>query len=374
MDFDEAVRRYTELQVQRQKGKLPDQRYQTLIDQLRVQDGKGTWWQPDPGPTGWIFWNGTQWQPGTPPLPVPVSPSMGSPMMNRSPPAAALPQNHSGFRDDVMDTSTYHRISKSTPWKKRPQKWWDRFSITMGIIVAAAWFIYSGIVPVISLATTGTMREGFDLISPVLMVVMPLLLIWKRKEIDNFLMPLQPGRKKFSRKLLIGMGIAVPFLTAFIIYHVFQVDQYPLMYSNIVIGTLVSYAIVREPVLADTYRGDPHTGRMPDPRVPLVILIGISVCIRIVSAHDCLTDPLNAQDCMRTTGTAELLAGGASAGVSGAVNGPTMLQTLSQGGEGGGESAGGGEGVVSGDPGQGHGGPSDNPDTEFNGGQGPGGC
>jgi hypothetical protein len=258
-----------------------------------------------------------------------------------------------------MDTRTYHQISKSTPWKKRPQKWWDRFSITMGIIVAAAWFIYSGIVPVISLATTGTMREGFDLISPVLMVVMPLLLIWKRKEIDNFLMPLQPGRKKVSRKLLIGMGIAVPFLTAFIIYHVFQISQYPLMYLNIVIGTLVSYAIVREPVLADTYRKDPHTGRMPDPRVPLFILMGIAFCVRIVTAHDCLTDPLNAQDCMRTPGTAELLSGGASAGVSGAVNGPTMLQTLSQGGDGGGESAGGDGGDL------GDGGPLDNMDLCF---------
>jgi hypothetical protein len=166
------------------------------------------------------------------------------------------------------------------------------------------------------------------------------------------------------------MGIAVPFLTAFILYNVFQISQYPLMYTNIVIGTLVSYALVREPVLADKYHGDPHTGRMPDIRVPLALLIGISFCVRVVLAHDCLSDPLNAQDCMRTTGTAEVLAGGASALVAGAVNGPTMLQTLSQGGDGGD----GGGGMLPPDWSQNNGGRGDNPDTEFNGGQGPGEC
>ena len=62
-----------------------------------------------------------------------------------------------------------------------------------------------------------------------------------------------------------------------------------------------------------------------------------------------------------------VLAGGVSALVAGAVNGPTMLQTLSQGGDGGG-------GVLPGDGSQNHGGRGDNPDTEFNGGQGPGEC
>jgi len=347
MDFDEAAKRYTELQVQRQNGSLSDHHYRISIDQLRVLDGKGTWWQPDPKGTGWIFWNGTRWQPGTPPLPVKDSPS-------RAPGAA--PQDIPEARDGVMNKETFTRIQKSTPWKKRPQQWWDRFSVRMGIVVAVVWFIYSGIVPVISLVTTGTMREGFDLISPLLIIAMPLLLIWKRKGIDTFLMPIQSWRRKFSRKLLIGMGIAIPFLTAFIIYHVFQVSEYPLMYLNIVVGTLASYALVREPVLADNYVANPQTGRMPDPRVPLVLLAGMALCVRIVSGHDCLTDPLNAQDCMRTTGTAELLSGGVSAGVSGAVNGPTMLQTLS-GGEG--VSGGGGGG----DPGDG--GPLDNRDLCF---------
>jgi hypothetical protein len=375
MDFGEAARRYTELQVQRQSGSLSDQQYRALIDQLRVTDQKGIWWQPDPGGTGWIYWNGTQWQPGTPPLPVQTSPSM-QPAYQASgvrnpPPEAAGTQNFSEFRAGIMDKDTFNQISKSLPWNKRPQIWWDRLSIMLGIVMAVIWFVYSGIIPITSLLTKGSMREGVDFISPILIVAMPLFLIWKRKAIDNFLMPLQPGRKKFSRKMLIGMGIAVPFLTAFIIYHVFQIDQYPLMYVNIIIGTLASYALVREPVLADKYQWDPQAGRMPDLRIPLALLIGISFCVRIVLADNCLSDPLNAQDCMRTTGTAEVLAGGASALVAGAVNGPTMLQTLSQGGDGG-DGGGGQQSQTT--AGQSNGGSGDNPNTQFNRGQGPGGC
>ena len=219
MDFMEAARRYTELQVQRQNGSLSDQQYRTLTEQLRVTDEKGIWWQPDPGETGWIFWNGTKWQPGTPPLSVQTSPypkpSSHASVVHKPQSEAAGTHNFSEFRAGIMDKETFNQISKSVPWKKRPQIWWDRLSIMMGIIMAVIWFIYSGIVPITSLLTKSSMREGFDFISPILMVVMPLILIWKRKEIDNYLMPLQPGRKKFSRKLLIGMGIAVPFLTDF---------------------------------------------------------------------------------------------------------------------------------------------------------------
>jgi len=369
MDFDEAARKYTELQVQRQKGSLTDQQYRTLVDQVRVQDGKGIWWQPDPGRTGWLFWNGTQWHPGTPRLPAPlaVSPAPAVKPQGSDP---ATTRSFTEFRAGIMDEREYTRISKDVPWNKRPQKWWDRFSIILGIGAAVVWFIYSTLYPLINLVTKSVPAEEIDFISPLLMVAMPLVLVWQRKGIDNFLMPLQPTRKKFSRKMLIGMGIAIPFLTAFIIYHVFQIDQYPLMYYNIVIGTLASYALVREPVLADKYQANPYTASTPDLKIPLFLLIGISLCVRIVLADDCLTSPLNARDCMRTTGTAELLAGGVSAGVSGAVNGPTMIQTLSDGGKDGGGS----ESVVSGDGGQDYGGIDDNPDTEFCGGRGPGGC
>jgi len=358
MDFGEAAGRYTELQVQRQNGSLSDQQYRTLIDQLRVQDTRGTWWQPEPGGTGWIFWNGTQWQPGTPTLPAQMSPVPPA-TPGQHPRDAAGKQDFSQFRSGIMDKEAFNRISKSVPWNKRPQQWWDRFSLTLGIVVAVVWFVYSSLTPLISLVTRGVMTEEFDLISPLLMVAMPVFLIWKRKEIDNLLMPLQPSRKKLSQKLLIGMGIAIPFLTAFILYHIFQVSQYPLMYINIVIGTLISYMLVREPVLADQYRRNPHTGRTPDFRVPLFLLIGISVIVRVVLADDCLTDPLNARDCMRTTGTAELLSGGVSSGVSVAVNGPTMVQSLQDGGG----SEGGSSGGSGGDPGDG--GPLDNMDLCF---------
>ena len=134
MDFREASRRYSDLQAQRRNGSISDQQYQALIDQLRVQDGKGIWWQPDPGRTGWVFWDGVKWQPGT--LPSMVSPE---PVMNSPQPVVAGTQNFSEFRASILDKETYSQISKSIPWNKRPQRWWDRFSIVLGVVVAVVW-------------------------------------------------------------------------------------------------------------------------------------------------------------------------------------------------------------------------------------------
>lgn len=366
MDSGEVAAKGAEVQAQLRKGSITEKQYLALINQLRVQDTRGTWWQPDPSGSGWIFWDGANWQPGILPSPK----SFGYAAADTQA-AVATTQDFSGFREGIMDKETYSQISRNVPWKKRPQKWWDRFSIMLGIIMAVVWFLYASLTPVISLLTTGYMSEEFDLLSSLLMVAMPLFLIWKRREIDNLLMPLQPSRNKVSRKMLIGMGIAIPFLTAFVIYHFFQISQYPLMHWNIVIGTMVSYALVREPVLADQYRGNPGTGTVPDFRI-ILLIAGFSFCIQGVLADHCLKDPLNARDCMRTTGTAELLAGGVSAGVSGAVNGPTMMQSLS-GDVSGGEPGGGGSPELF-PGGENGGGPSDNPFTEYCGGHGPGGC
>jgi hypothetical protein len=66
----------------------------------------------------------------------------------------------------------------------------------------------------------------------------------------------------------------------------------------------------------------------------------VSMIVTPVVADDCLTDPLNAQDCLRTAGYAEAMAGLVAAILSILINGPIILQTLLLGGNSGG---GGGE-------------------------------
>ena len=293
MDFSEAQRVLDNLNAGKLKGDISVQHYTAELNQLRVQDTSGRWWQPDPLSGGWLVWNGTTWQQGIPPAP-------------------------DGADDKkLMDMQEFREISRTLPWHRRPQKWWDLFSILGGCVSAVIWFLYSGVRSNI---------EGFDLISPILMIGIPVFMVTYRTQLDDMLIPLQPHRKQFPKLVLVGAGIAVPFLTAFLLYNLFSVRQYPLMQWNMIIGTFTAYAITREPILAKGYQAAKGISL----KVPLLLVVGLSLLVRIVGADDCIRDPLNARDCLRTQGYAEVITGTASAAASTAINGPEIVRTLIQ--------------------------------------------
>jgi hypothetical protein len=213
----------------------------------------------------------------------------------QSSPAHGYPGTHADDKK-LMDTGTFREIARTTPWNKRPQKWWDLFAILVGVVSAIIWLLYSG---------APKTSEGVDFISIILMIGIPFVLVVYRAKIDTYLVGLQPHRHRFSKIVLIGMGLAAPYLTAFILFNVLGIRNYPLMYWNLILGTAVSYAIMREPVLAPGY----HPTRGPNLKVPLILFLIGSLIIRIVAADHCLSDPLNAQDCERSSGFAEGISG-----------------------------------------------------------------
>ncbi|MFA5267007.1 MAG: hypothetical protein WC379_03475 [Methanoregula sp.] len=294
MDFTQAEQQRQQLSARLAQGQITPAAYTAAINAIRVTDSSGRWWQPNPQGAGWLYWDGKTWITGTPP-------------------AAGT----KGPGQDLMSFDEFRKISKEVPLAKRPQRWWDLLSILGGVAGAALWFVYGGL------------REGFDVISAVLMIVMPAILVIFRPGIDEILLPIQPTRKQFHRVLLIGLGIASPFLTAWILYNIFHISQYPLMQANIVIGTLVSYALVRDPA--------PGTGAQKSRKPSAATGVSIIFCILVLSAlavpvmaDDCTRDPLNAQDCLRTNGYAEVMAGLTAAILAGLINGPTILQTFLQ--------------------------------------------
>lgn len=318
MDFQSAEQQRTELTARLREGQITRDEYAAAINVLRVTDGNGSLWQPDPSATGWIVWNGSAWEPKTPPVPVYTRTGTA----HGAPPS----KDFNEFRSSLMTVDEFRKVSKEVPLAKRPQKWWDLLSILGGIAGAVLWFLYGGI-------RSG--QEGFDFITPLLMIAIPVILVWFRADIDQMLQPLQPTRRKVSKVLLIGLGIATPFLTAWILYNIFHISEYSLMQANILVGTLAAYAITR----------DPLTGRLPAQQGPVpaayLLVLTFVLCSGIVApalADDCARDPLNAQDCLRTSGYAEALAGFVSAAISVLVNGPIIMQTLIQGGAGAGAS------------------------------------
>lgn len=234
-------------------------------------------------------------------------------------PAPAHPKDFAEFRSSLISLDEFKRIAKEVPLAQRPQSWWDLLSIIGGIAGAVAWFVYGGI------------GEGIDVISTGLMLVIPVFLVWFRADIDLALMPLQPTRKKVPRLLLVGIGIASPFLTAWILYNIFGINQYMLMYTNLIVGTLAAYAITRTPQLPQEKRAV-RKGAVANVALFLGTILLLSLIIAPALADDCASDPLNARDCLRTDGYAEAMAGAVATALSGLINGPIIIQGLTQGG------------------------------------------
>ncbi len=324
MDILEGQRRLAALNSQLQHGYITREQFSAGANQIRAQDSHGTWWQPDPGGRGWIFWDGTAWKPGIPPgsANVPVQP----PATPESRPAGA-----GGTGEGMMDLKTFRQMSRDVPLAKRPQKWWDLLSIIGGVVAAVVWIIYSGMSP------TG---GGTDLLTVILMIAVPVALVMFRTPIDGLLLPIQPTRKKVPKLVLVGAGIVIPFLTAFILYNIFHIGNYPLIQANLIFGTLCSYILVRDPVLATGRQPPGNSGR---PTLALLVIL-IPLLIIPVLADDCARDPTDAEDCLRTPGFAELISGTAAAGLAILVNGPIIIQTVAAG-SGGGVSAGAGTGT-----------------------------
>jgi len=314
MDFPEAEQRRAVLSDQLARGQITRDAYIASVNALRVTDPAGRTWQPASSPSGWLWWNGTAWQPATPPV---FAGSAGP----GGPPVRAKDFNE--FKSSLMTMDEFKKVSKEVPLAKRPQKWWDLLSVLGGVTAAVLWFLYGSI-------RSG--QEGFDLITPLLMIAIPVFLVWFREDIDQMLLPLQPHRKKVSRIVLIGLGMATPFLTAWILYNIFHFSQYPLMQTNIVVGTLAAYAVTRNPQIPASHKFPPAAG----PAVSLIIFGAIVAALIItpVLADDCARDPLNAQDCLRTDGYAEVMAGLMATILNILVNGPIIAQTLISGGTG----------------------------------------
>lgn len=307
MDFTEAERQRTQLNTRLKQGQISTVSYTNAVNALRVTDQSGRIWQPDPSGTGWLCWNGSTWQAA-------------------QPPSVTVPERAKDFKDfksSLMTLGEFKTLSKDVPLAKRPQKWWDLLSILGGVLGAILWFLYGGI-------RSG--REGFDFITPLLMIGIPVVLVWFRTDIDQVLLPLQPHRKKVARIILIGLGIATPFLTAWILYNIFNISQYPLMQLNLLVGTLAAYAIIRDPQVAQGKFAKP--GAVAGMLLVFTALFFSSALVSPVLADDCMSDLLNAQDCLRTDGYAEAMAGLIATILSILVNGPIIVQTLLQGASG----------------------------------------
>lgn len=93
MDFVTAEEKFQELQARIRRGEpMSEDQYQEELAKLMVQDDAGVFWSLEPGTGRWLYFNGTEWMPGTPPRqPIPPAPVIPQPAAE-TPPTTTAPE------------------------------------------------------------------------------------------------------------------------------------------------------------------------------------------------------------------------------------------------------------------------------------------
>ncbi len=176
--------------------------------------------------------------------------------------------------------------------------------------------------------------ESPDLTTPLLMVGIPVVLALFRYPIDGLLGPIQPLRRRIPPLTRVGVSLVLPMCLGFVLAGIGQ-KEYGLAHWNMVLGTLGSYAVLHDPAGRGSggYRSQQPGRPRPSPSAAqgalLLVVAGLSFVLpSAVRADDCLFDPFNLNDCLRTIVTAPVISGIASTLVSVLVNGGDLVQVL----------------------------------------------
>jgi hypothetical protein len=388
MDFVEAQAQLQKFQEQWRQGSISAQQFAEAVKRLQVMDSLGRWWQPNPSGQGWLRWDGDQWQPDTPPAqarpPQTVSESaqsfqagwqhFRSRLMapqnfldtSRQVPWSRRPQSWwdalaiAGGAASGYLWFVYSSVRGMPRFKflgMGRESWLDLLPALILLAIPILLLIFrrtvvkalqswaaslidlplgaklalgmGGIILVALLQTNNPIfnqREGLDFITPLLMTAIPALLVWFRAETDKILAPCQSWRQKIPELVLVGISLAIPFFTAYIFYNRLGISQYPLLRLNVLVGTLLSYAILRNPTAPGNY----HPRLTGITILFFLFLAGCFLCPELVWAHDFLRDPFNLRDGLRTDGIAPVLAGVSTVMVSILVNGVEVAKVLIQ--------------------------------------------
>jgi hypothetical protein len=117
------------------------------------------------------------------------------------------------------------------------QRIWDIITIGGCTGVAGLWYWYSG------MAETAP-----DYKTCAATVLLPLVLIIFRPQIDRVLLPIQKIRRKIPPLVRLGAGLAMPFLISNYLYAK-GFTEFDFMFKTVVLSTLSSFVILHNPVV-----------------------------------------------------------------------------------------------------------------------------
>ena len=120
-----------------------------------------------------------------------------------------------------------------------------------GVLVAFGWLFYSsGLLGVFAGAyrfDIDRVISQADWISFGLMIGLPLGINVFRPVLDVIITPLHFIKVRIPPRVLIGAGLLAPFAVSWLLYTVWGFRNYQFLHYSLVIGTMITYAILRTP-------------------------------------------------------------------------------------------------------------------------------
>ena len=215
MTLNQMMQAYQQLTNDFNTRKIDKTTYSAALVRLRAIDEEKRWWSCTPE-GGFVWYDGTRWLPGQPPM---VSPPKGNPSQ---PSIQVAPQTNS--------PSKGWRKLTTTPF----------LAILPGAVVGGLWFLFT----LMRLILGGT--GGVDILTPVILSGVPLLLWLLRKPLDKLLLPLQKFHKSFPYAIRLGMALTVPMLLG-CGCSIIITSGYTAMHFTALISTLFGYFLLRSP-------------------------------------------------------------------------------------------------------------------------------
>jgi len=209
---------YQQLRAQLDRRQISPEHFYQSVSQLRSMDEQGAWWTVDPSNGALLKYVADRWVTAGPapaasrPSPVPTAtPARGGSCCLTSPLMVGL----------------------------------------MSFGTAAVWFAYSNLNDLIALLTGNSdarfQREGFDLLTPLLIAGLPFSLRLLQRPLDGLLSPFLRVLNVIPRPLLTGAALSLPFVFGLVL----STSQNDQGYGDLRLTTLLSviggYLLTRRP-------------------------------------------------------------------------------------------------------------------------------
>lgn len=202
-NFDELRQQYQELLSQKKSALLNDEQFIAEVQKLTTQDADGAFWAIEPQSGEFMIYTEQGWV----------------------------------FQQPEQNSNAELKIKQTLIKNPGCRRALGILALTLPFISGLIWFVYSSLAP-------GS--EGWDCLTPLIIIGVPLLLLAFQRPIDSLLKPIQNMRRMAPKLVLRGAALALPFVVGIVCSKTVGTEYQGLRLS-LIICMLGAYVLLRDP-------------------------------------------------------------------------------------------------------------------------------